>query len=111
MASALDNGEVTVEEALSANSFENKVQIDQMAALLVPRGVEPARVAGMASSGAWCGEESAHYEALAEQFAGYAESDDSSVAAVGVAGVEIFSLARDEARERERQGRIRGDIF
>lgn len=106
----LDAGIVTPEEALGARGFHGRIPIDRMAQLLVPRGVELARIAGLARYGSWTGEESARYQQLVDQFVSYAEADDASVSAVGKAGVEIFTRARDEARERERQRRIRGEL-
>jgi len=99
---------VSPEEALGARGFHGRIAIDRMAQLLVPRGIEPARIASLAFSGSWTGEQSARYQQLVDQFASYAGSDDPSVAAVGKAGVDVFTKARDEALERERQRRIRG---
>ena len=104
----IDSGVVTPEEATGARNFHGRIAIERMAQLLVPRGIEPARIAGLAFSGSWTGEESARYDTLAKEFSAYAESGDSSVAAVGAAGAEMFTRARDEALQRERQRRIRG---
>ncbi len=105
----LDQTVITPEEALGARGFHGRIPIDRMATLLVPRGVDPARIAGLAFSGSWTGEESERYQRLIEQFEAFSESEDESIAAVGQAGVEIFTQARDEAAERERQRRIRGE--
>ena len=104
----LDECLVSLEEALGARSFDGRIPIDRMAELLVPRGVEPARVAHLAVSGSWTGEESARNQTLVDLFESYCSSGDPSVAAVGQAGVEMFTRARDEALERERQRRIIG---
>jgi DNA-binding transcriptional ArsR family regulator len=105
----LDNGVITPDEALGAGRFHGRVPIDRMAELLVPRGVDPSRIAHLALAGAWTGEKSARYERLVERFGGYAEAQSPSISAVGKVGVENFTRARDEAREHERRRRIRGD--
>lgn len=105
----LDQGVITPEEALGASGFHGRIPIDRMATLLVPRGVDPAHIAGLAFSGSWTGEESERYQRLIEQFEAFSESEDESISAVGQAGVEILTQARDEAAERERQRRIRGE--
>ena len=80
-----------------------------MARLLVPRGIEPRRIAFLAQAGSWTGEESHRYGQIAEEFEALKGSDDASVAAVGNAGAEMFSAARDDALRDERKRRIRGD--
>ena len=106
----LNDGEVTPEEAVHARDLDGRIPIDQMAKLLVPRGIDPSTIAGLAFSGSWSGEASSRYQGLIEQFSTYADTDDPSVSAVGEAGVEIFTQARNEAQERERLNRIRGDF-
>jgi hypothetical protein len=106
----LDARVVTPEEAFDARGFHGRIPIDRMAQLLVPHGIEPARIARLAFSGSWTGEQSARYQELVDQFDSYAGSDDSSVSAVGKSGVAIFTKARDDALEHERQRRIRGEL-
>jgi hypothetical protein len=103
LAELLDAGIVTPEEALGSRGFHQRIPIERMSQLLVPRGIEPARIAGLAFAGSWTGEESTRYQQFVDQFDSYAQADDPSVAAVGRAGVEIFTRARDEALEGERQ--------
>ncbi|MCY4421441.1 MAG: hypothetical protein OXC06_00070 [Acidimicrobiaceae bacterium] len=105
----LNGGEVTPEKAVHARGLDGRIPIDQMAKLLVPRGIDPSTIACLAFSGSWSGEESARYQGLIEQFSTYADADDPSVSAVGKSGVEIFTQARIEAEEQERLNRIRGD--
>lgn len=104
----LEQGLVTPDEALGASGFCEGVPLEQLAQLLIPRGIEPVRVAALAHFGSWMGEESARYERLVDQFAEFALAENPSVAAVGEAGVEMFARAREEALERERLNRIRG---
>ena len=106
----LDDGEVTPEEAVHARGIDGRIPIDQMAKLLVPRGIDPSTIARLGFAGPWAGEESSRYQGLIEQFSTYADADDPSVSAVGKYGVEIFTQARNEAEEQERLNRIRGDF-
>ena len=106
----LNDEEITPEEAVHVRGLDGRIPIDQMAKLLVPRGIDPSRIAGLAFSGSWSGEASSRYQGLIEQFSTYADTDDPSVSAVGEAGVEIFTQARNEAQEQERLNRIRGDF-
>ncbi len=101
---------ITPEQALSARNFNQVIGIDEMAKLLIPRGVDANQVAGLAFSGAWWGEESNRYDRLVETFEGYADDEDPSVKVVGRAGVEMFSRARDEAAAKERKARVRGQL-
>jgi hypothetical protein len=109
---ALDSNLIAVDKALGTyNSLGPHPSVEQLARLLVPRGVEPREIAFMAQGGMWTGEQSAHYTELVEQFQALAASDEEAVAAVGRAGVDAFAAARDEALERERRKRIRGELY
>ena len=108
--SLLEADEITLEEALSFTNFHGGIPIDRMAQLLVPRGVDPTRVAMLARWGSWTGPESAHHAELIDQFAKYAESGHDSVSAVGRVGIEMYTQERDAALEREHIKRIRGDL-
>jgi hypothetical protein len=108
---ALDDGLLAADEALSAyNALGPHPTIEQFARLLVPRGVDPRRVAWLALGGSWIGDESARYNELAEQFKTFAASNEEAVAAVGRAGIEIYTVKRDEALDAERLSRIRGEL-
>ena len=104
----LEDGLVTPAEALNTRSMHGRIPIDRMASLLVPRGIAPNRIAALAMSGTWVGEESAHYESLVGRFSEYAESHDENVSAVGLAGMEMYIAARDASLEHERIQRIQG---
>lgn len=107
----IEAGEITPDEALSSfRGFGPQPPLAALAKLLVPMGVDPDRIAGLRFSGSWIGDESARYAGLVESFESMAsEDDDPSVRAVASAGVRIFAAARDQAAERERQQRIRGE--
>lgn len=107
----LDAGHFNVDDALASYSgFGPHPRIEDLAKVLVPRGVDPERIAGLAQSGTWTGEESHRYTQLAERFQDMADSDDTSVAAVGKAGHDMYVRARDTALEDERLKRVRGDL-
>jgi hypothetical protein len=107
----LDSGDFDLSTALASYSaFGPRPRLEELATLLVPRGVDPAQIAGLAQSGTWSGEESSRYATLVERFSQMADSADPSVSAVGRAGSEIFSEARDLALERERTRRVRGEL-
>jgi hypothetical protein len=108
----LDRSLMTVNEALaSKDGFGPEPSVPELARLLVPRGVDPAAIAWQAQArGMEFGEESTRLGALLEDMEEYARSDDSSVAAVGRAGIEMFTARRGQAVEKERIERIRGEL-
>jgi hypothetical protein len=108
---ALDEGLLTADEALETyNALGPHPSIEQLARLLVPRGVDARRIASLALGGSWTGEESARYAELVEQFETLAVSSEEAVAVVGRAGAEMFAASREEALAQERQKRIRGEL-
>jgi hypothetical protein len=108
---ALDRGLLTADEALQLyNALGPHPSIEQLAHLLVPRGVDAQHIAALAQGGTWTGEESARYAELVARFEALAESSEDAVAAVGRAGTEMYVAARDEALIQERQRRIRGEL-
>jgi hypothetical protein len=108
---ALNTSLISADNALRTyNSLGPHPSVEQLARLLVPRGIEPQEIAAIAQGGMWTGEESAHYAQLVEQFQALAASSDQAVAAVGSVGVAMFTPARDEALARERRNRIRGEF-
>ena len=114
IATLLDEGVLSTDEVLQAlswlgESFEERLPIVTAAAPHLARhGVPAERIAWVASSGSWMGDESARYERLVSLFEGLAQSAEPIVADVGVAGVAIFSAERDRAAAEERIERIRG---
>jgi hypothetical protein len=108
----LDRGLMTTDEVLKTRDGFGPPEpsIVDLAKLLIPRGMEPENVAAVAQFGLDWGEESDRASKLLTQFQAYAESDDDSVAAVGRAGVEMYTKKRDAALQRERIKRIRGEM-
>jgi hypothetical protein len=103
--------EITPDEALSSyRGFGPRPEIDGLARLLVPRGIEPVRIAALARSGSWSGEESNRLDGLVRQFTELANSSDERVRSVGEIGIQMFERERDEALERERIRRVRGEL-
>jgi hypothetical protein len=108
---ALDEGLFAADKALSTyNSFGPHPTIEQFARVLVPRGVDPRHVAGLAQLGSWSGDESARYGELIERFEILAASGHDGVASVGRAGIDIYTVKRDEALAAERRSRVRGEL-
>lgn len=109
---ALDSNLITPAEALDTRSGlgQSEPTIPQLAALLVPRGVEPATIAAHVQFGSGWGEESERLESFIVECSGYEQSEDASVASVGRAGVQMYREAQERARARERVARIRGEL-
>lgn len=107
----LEEGHFDEKDALGGYSaFGPHLEIEDLARILIPRGTDPKQIAGLAVSGTWSGEASSRYAALTERFEAMAKSEDPPVAAVGIAGQEIYSTLRDTALTDERRKRIRGEI-
>lgn len=110
---SLDQGLITIEEVLGFRKglrLTPEPSIADLARLLVPRGMEPERVAAVAEFGIGWGEGSERASKLMDQFEALSESEDDNISAVGRAGLKIFSKKRESALERERVKRIRGDL-
>ena len=111
LSAAMDRGLISPEEAIHmVSGFGPRPPIHDLARLLVPLGVAPPRIAARLERGFWAGPESVHYGGLIEMFRGLAESGDPAVEAVGEAGVEMYTAARDKALAKERKKRIRGEL-
>lgn len=106
----LECDEITTEQVLGCfNGLGTEPPITELAKLLVPRGVEPARIARLRASGFWSGNDSDRYQSIADSFARLTNDEDPNVRAVATAGVDLFSAARDEAAAREHLERVRGE--
>ena len=107
----LDSGEMAPDDALSAYSaYGPSPSIADWSKLLVPRGVAAEKVAGLRFLGGWSGDRSVHFAAIVNEFQAMTMDSDSSVRAVGEAGVQMFSEASLEAATQERERRIRGQL-
>ena len=76
--------------------------------LLVPRGVDPARIASLRLYGLYSGNLSSWYQSTIDAFTAMLQDDDPNVKAVATAGVELFTQQRDQAARNERLQRVRG---
>jgi len=109
---ALDRHLITLDEALSARDGLGPPEpsIKYLALLLVPRGMAPESVAAVAEFGVGWGEDSDRANKLVGEFEELAESGDDSVAAVGRAGVSMYTQKLESALAREKVKRIRGEF-
>jgi hypothetical protein len=82
--------------------------LPDMAKLLIPRGIPPIVVADLARYGTGWGEESDQASARVEEFTQYAADPDPHVAAMGQAGITMYTQERDAALRKERAKRTRG---
>jgi len=109
LAELLSAGEISPDEALGFYTGVNTdPPIEALAKLLVPRGVDPERIAALRERGSWSGSFSSWYQAIISTYEALSGSDDPSVRAVAEAGTRIFTVARDQAVRNERTQRIRG---
>jgi hypothetical protein len=108
--SMLDSGVMSTDDVMSLRrGFGSEPTIEELARLLIPRGVAPEKVAGLAMAGSWMGEESDRYRSLIEYFGELNGSEDENLRDVGDAGVRIFTEASDAALAKERKRRVRGE--
>jgi hypothetical protein len=107
----LSTGEISPDEVLGfyTNSAAD-LPIEELAKLLVPRGIAPERIAALRELGSWSGSFSAWYQAIVSSYEALSGNDDPSVRAVALAGIRIFTAARDQAIRNERIQRIRGSL-
>jgi hypothetical protein len=108
LADLISRGVLRPDMALALVASSRAIPIERLASILVPLGIDPARIAVIAHSGTWIGDESARYESIIKTFSQYAESPNPSIQAVGEAGCQIFNNARQQALDEERHRRIRG---
>jgi hypothetical protein len=108
----LSAGEVSPDEILgfySGSSTGTDPPIEALAVLLVPRGVDPERIAALRQLGGWSGSLSSWSQTIVIYYEAMSSNDDPSVQAVAEAGVRIFTAQRDQAIQDERKARIRRD--
>jgi hypothetical protein len=108
---AIEQDLIDPEEALGYyDDLETSPSMEDMAKLLVPRGVAPRQIASLARAGSWMGAQSDRYGKLKEDFEEIAKSPDASVKAVGDAGVAMFDQEMKAALAEEKTKRIRGEL-
>jgi hypothetical protein len=105
----LDADEITPDEALACyDGIDVEVPVEELATLLVPRGISPVRVAHVKFYGYHSGNWSSWYQSTVDAYTAMLGHDDPDVKAVAAAGVASFTQWRDDALRREREQRIRG---
>jgi hypothetical protein len=105
----LDVGEVSPDEVLACyNGTQPDAPVEGLATLLVPRGIDPARIASLRLYGSYSGNLSSWYQSSIDLYTTMLQDDDLNVKAVAAAGIELFTRQRDHAARAERQERIRG---
>lgn len=105
----LDDNVISIEQLLDAVTGQRGAVLEQLGPLLLERGVDAIDIAGHAGVlvGARFGDESTHHEQLLNFF----HDLDKRVPAlqpVAEAGQTQQTKLRDEAKDRERQARVRG---
>jgi hypothetical protein len=101
--------ELSPDEALSCYTGTwPDVPIEALAKLLVPRGIDPERIAALRLYGNWSGNLSSWYQSIITSFEAMSGNEDPSVRAVAEAGIRLFTAERDQAARSERIERIRG---
>jgi hypothetical protein len=109
IAQLLDADEITPDEALACYDGNHvEVPVEELAPLLVPRGISPARIAHVKFYGYHSGNLSSWYQSTVDAYTAMLGHDDPDVKAVAAAGVASFTQWRDDAVRREREQRIRG---
>jgi hypothetical protein len=109
----LSTHEISPDEALDCYvgiSTDDELPIEALAKLLVPRGIDPERIAALRFYGNWSGNLSSWYQAIISSYEAMARAENLSVRAVAEAGIRIFTTARDQAIRDERTRRIRGSL-
>lgn len=107
--SLLDQGLITPKEALeSRDGIGAEPSIEDLARLLIRRGISPEDIAIRAAHGGWVGERSNQFAALVTQFEAMRTSSEDPLRRVGEAGVRIFTEARAAALAEERKRRVQG---
>lgn len=105
----LTTHEISPDEALGCyTGIEPEVPIEALAELLVPRGVDPERIAALRLYGSWSGNLSSWYQAIIDSFQVMSGNESPSVRAVAAAGIRLFTAERDQAARDEHIERVRG---
>jgi hypothetical protein len=103
--------EISPEEALGYYTGTSAdVPIEALARLLVPRGIDPERIASLQLHGTCSGNFSSWYQSIISSYETMSGNEDPSVRAVAAAGIKLFTAERDQAARHERMQRIRGEL-
>jgi len=103
--------EISPDEAVGCyTGTDTDVPIEALAKLLVPRGVDPERIASLRLHGIYSGNFSSWYQEIISSYEIMSGNEDPSVRAVAAAGIKLFTAERDQAARQERMQRIRGEL-
>ena len=109
IARLLDATEISPDEVLACfDGTQPDVPVEELAEILVPRGIDPVRIAALRLWGQYSGSLSSWYQSSIDSFTAMLQKDNPSVKAVARAGIELFTHQRDQAAHDERLQRIRG---
>ena len=105
----LDANEISPDEVLASyDGTQPDVPVEELAKILVPMDIDPARIAALRLWGQYSGNLSSWYQSSIDSFTAMLQKDDPSVRLVATAGIELFTRQRDQAARNERLQRIRG---
>jgi hypothetical protein len=109
IAQLLDTKEISPGEVLASyDGTQPDTPVAELAKILVPRGIDPARIAALMLWGQYSGSFSTWYQSRIDLFTAMLQTDNPSVKAVATEGIEIFTRQSDQAAHTERLERIRG---
>jgi DNA-binding transcriptional ArsR family regulator len=99
----------SAKEVLDALAGRVGPSLESFLPLLLKHGISPSEAASRAHlERVWVGSESSRYAELRDYFGTLAASGDPSIAAVGSAGMDLFSRAYETAIQEEKAERVRG---
>jgi hypothetical protein len=100
---------VTPSDVLNALSGRTGPSLEVFLPLLLREGISPEAAASRAHlNRVWMGSESSQYRDLQGYFEKLATSDDTALAAVGVAGASLYQRYLEQTEQEEKVERIRG---
>lgn len=107
----LASNDISPDEALSFyNGIAAEIPIEKLAKILVPRGVDPQRIAALRQHGNFSGNFSSWYQSIVDYFEAMSDTTDPDVKAVAESGVRLFTVMHEDAANKERVARIRGRL-
>jgi hypothetical protein len=109
--SLLDSGAVEAEFVLgTVTGLGKSPSLEDLAQLLVPRGVNPATIAATAQFGIFTGEQHEVISGYLSNSENMVNSPDPAISAVGRAGLGYFAPLHEQAVQRARQKEISGEL-
>ncbi|MEZ0382641.1 hypothetical protein [Mycobacterium sp. pW045] len=107
--SLLEAGQTDIDDVESTfNGLGAPAPIEALARMLVPKGVDPLRIATKVQLGTQWGEEHERIQGYIDRMRDLAQSSEPAIAAVGQAGLEYFVPQLEAAQMRFRESQVRG---